>query len=91
VALPLVLPLAAVEELMATLGRTESTVKVFEFELVLTAEPLVCAVAYTVWLPWAKAVGWVSDQLPLAEAVAVPMDVPSTYTVTVELATAVPV
>jgi hypothetical protein len=37
--------LAPAEELRVTLGRIESTVKVFEFESALTAEPLVWALA----------------------------------------------
>ena len=83
-------PLAAVAEVMTTVGRTESTVKVFVFELALTAEPLVWAVANTVCEPWLRAVGWFRDQLPAPVAVVVPMALPSTYTVTVLAAGAMP-
>ena len=46
-----VLPEAPAVELMATVGATVSMVKVFVLLLALTAEPLLWAVARTVWLP----------------------------------------
>ena len=73
-----VLPEAPAVLLMATVGCTVSTVKVFVAELTLPAEPLVCAVAYTVCAPCANAVGWARVKLPVPSAVVVPMLVPST-------------
>jgi hypothetical protein len=65
-------------------------VKVLVLLLTLVLPAASVAVALTVWLPWAKAVGWLRLQLPLAVAVVVPMLLPSTIIVTVELASAVP-
>jgi hypothetical protein len=67
-----------------------STVKVLVLELALTVLPLARAMAYTVWLPCARAVGWSSEKVPPPVAVTGPMLVPSTYTVTVLPAGAVP-
>ena len=82
-------PLAPAEELMTTVGRTVSTVKVFVFELALTAEPPAWAVAYTVWLPCDNAVDWGNEKAP-PEATVTAMLAPSTYTVTTLPAGAVP-
>ena len=64
--------------------------KVFVFELGLVLPAASVAVARTVWLPSASGVVGVKLQLPLASAVVVPTAVPSTITVTVLPASAVP-
>ena len=84
------LPLAGVETTGAD-GAVVSMVKVFIAEALETLPPASVAVTCTVWLPSAIAADGVKEKGPVAPAMVVPMGKPSTYTVTVVLASAVPV
>ncbi|EAU68165.1 Pea-VEAacid family [Stigmatella aurantiaca DW4/3-1] len=82
-------PLAGVVTTGAA-GATVSTVKVFVLETGLVLPAASVAVAFTVCGPSASGAVGVRVQLPLAFAVAVPTDVPSTMTLTVLPGSAVP-
>ena len=67
-----------------------STMKLLVLELGLVLPATSIAVARTVWGPSASGAAGVRLQVPAAVAVVVPTDTPSTMTVTVEPASAVP-
>src|SRR5207253_3120019 len=88
-ALALALGLAGLAVIVVS-GATVSTLKVFVFESTLVFPTASVARARTVCMPSPSGLGGVNVQLPTASAVVVPAATPSRKTVTVLLASAVP-
>ena len=83
-------PLAGLETTGAA-GAVVSTVKVLVAELIDTLPTASVAAATTVWLPSLSDTSAAKDQAPAPLVIAVPMRKPSTITLTVLFASAVPV